>query len=54
MINEELKTPRHRSPFVVHAELHKKTYFHAIEKLLITPQMPPENEKMLDPSTWGS
>lgn len=54
MMNAVPEIPKHKSPFVIHSELHKKTYFNAIEKLLITPQKPPENERMLDPSTWGS
>ncbi len=54
IMNAEPTIPRHKSPFVLHSELHKKTYFKAVEKMLITPQKPPENEKMLDPSTWGS
>lgn len=54
MINAEPVIERHKRPFIIHPELHKKTYFNAVEKLLITPQRPPENEKLLDPSTWGS
>ncbi len=53
-MNAEPTVPRYKSPFIIHSELHKKTYFNAIEKMLITPQKPPENEKMLEPSTWGS
>lgn len=41
-------------PFVPHPELHKKTYFNAIEKLLVTPQPQPKDENEIDPKTWGS
>lgn len=54
ILNAEPVVERHKRPFVIHPELHKKTYFNAVEKLLITPQKPPENERLLDPSTWGS
>ena len=37
MINAEPVIERHKRPFIIHPELHKKTYFNAVEKLLITP-----------------
>lgn len=40
-------------PIVPHAEMHKKTYFNAIEKLLTNPSKAPRNQNEIDPTTWG-
>lgn len=40
-------------PLVPHKEMHKKTYFNAIEKLLTNPSRAPKNQNEIDPTTWG-
>lgn len=35
--------PKKHIPFVAHPELHKKTYFNAVQKLLTTPESAPLN-----------
>jgi hypothetical protein len=50
----EKPKPKDVQKFIPHAELHKKTYFKAVEKMLVVPQEAPSNQNEIDPNTWGS
>lgn len=41
-------------PHVPFPDLHKKTYFNALQTMLTTPQTAPVNQSEINPKTWGS
>lgn len=44
--------PRQPKVFIPHPELHSKTYFNALERILMAPDIKTANFNEYDPSTW--